>query len=68
MTAQATLALYPVVLDAIRQVVETADRFVKAVSVRGEMTGDPPAMPTATLKVEPLRVPPCKVMPSRWSE
>lgn len=34
-------ALHPAVLDAIRQVVETAHRFGKPVSVCGEMAGDP---------------------------
>jgi phosphotransferase system enzyme I (PtsP) len=34
-------ALHPAVLDAIRQVVETAHRFGKPVGVCGEMAGDP---------------------------
>lgn len=34
-------ALHPAVLDAIRQVIETAHRFGKPVSVCGEMAGDP---------------------------
>ncbi|MCU0836532.1 MAG: phosphoenolpyruvate--protein phosphotransferase [Chromatiaceae bacterium] len=34
-------ALHPAVLDAIRQVIDTAHRFGKSVSVCGEMAGDP---------------------------
>jgi len=34
-------ALHPAVLDAIRQVIDTAHRFGKPVSVCGEMAGDP---------------------------